>query len=112
LYHISRSVMGRRKLRKLYDCVDACKFCKADKNLLQHIHGFGALNPNLMLVLVNPTYRNLSSAPEYKGARFPFVGVRQFWKVLAGGGLIDKNVACGLPLRKDWNKNHTQQINE
>lgn len=63
-----------------------------------------------MLILVNPTYRNLSSDPKYKGVRFPFIGVRQFWKVLADAGLIDRKVACGLPLRKDWQEKYTEQI--
>ena len=104
--------MGSGKLQKLYKQIDNCKFCKTDKNLLQHIHGFGVLNPNLMLILVNPTYRNLSSDPEYKDVRFPFIGVRQFWKVLADGGLIDKGVGYGLPLRKDWKDKHTEQIKQ
>jgi uracil-DNA glycosylase family 4 len=65
-----------------------------------------------MLILVNPTYRNLSSNPEYRGARFPFIGVRQFWKVLADGGLIDKKVAYGLPLRKNWRDKHTELIKQ
>lgn len=105
-----RDAMRSRGLQRLYEKVDDCEFCKADGNPLQHIHGFGALNPDLMLVLVNPTYRNLSSDPEYKDVRFPFIGVRQFWKVLADGGLIDKDVAYELPLRKDWNGNHTEQV--
>lgn len=102
--------MESKELLTLYRKVDACTFCTADKNLLQHIHGFGALNPRLMLVLVNPTYRNISSDPAYLGARFPFLGVRQFWKVLAAGGLIDKNITDQLPLRKDWTQTHTEQI--
>lgn len=104
--------MGSRKLQKLYELVDNCKLCKADKNLLQHIHGFGVLNPKLMLILVNPTYRNLSSDPKYKGVRFPFIGVRQFWKVLADGGLIDEKVAHELPLREYWGGEHTEQIKQ
>jgi hypothetical protein len=70
--------MGNRELQKLYGKIDKCRFCKADGNFLQHIYGFGALKPELMLILINPTYRNLSSEPKYKGARFPFIGVRQF----------------------------------
>ena len=97
-------------MQKLYEQIDECKFCKADGNLLQHIYGFGTLNPNLMLILVNPTYRNISSDPEYRGTRFPFIGVRQFWKVLSDGGLIDKRVAYKLPLRKNWSEEHTEQI--
>ncbi len=102
--------MGNKKLETLYKKVDGCKFCKTTRNKLQHIHGFGAINPRLMLILINPTYRNLSSRPGYKGIRFPFIGVRQFWRVLADGGLINKKVAYGLPKRSDWDTDHTRQI--
>jgi len=102
--------MRNTKLQKLYRRVDKCNFCKTGRNQLQHIHGYGAMSPKLMLILVNPTYRNLSSDPEYRGDRFPFIGVRQFWKVLAGSGLIGKKVAYGLPQRKDWIGKHTEQV--
>lgn len=104
--------MRNTKLQKLYRRVDKCKFCKTERNQLQHIHSYGAMNPKWMLVLINPTYRNLSSDPKYRGDRFPFIGVRQFWKVLADGGVIDKRIAYGLPLRKDWNDKHTEQIKQ
>ena len=97
-------------LEKLYKKVDECGFCKASRNKLQHIHGFGAMNPKLMLILINPTHRNISSAPDYKGFRFPFIGVRQFWKVLADGGLVNKKVAYDLPLRAEWSGEHTKLI--
>lgn len=102
--------MKNKKLEKLYRRVDACKFCKRSRNKLQHIHGYGAMNPRLMLILINPTYRNLSSDPKYRGDKFPFIGVRQFWKVLANGGLIDKKVAFNLPLRAGWDDGYTIQI--
>lgn len=102
--------MKSQKLKNIYERVDECKFCKAEDNLLQHIHGFGASNPKLMLILINPTYRNISSDPAYRGARFPFIGVRQFWKVLADGGLIDKKIAYNLPVRTGWKSEHTKQI--
>jgi hypothetical protein len=102
--------MGSRELEKLYRKVDRCSFCKIARNPLRHIHGFGAMRPKLMLVLVNPTYRNLSSAPDYKGLRFPFIGVRHFWRVLADGGLISKKVAYDLPLPVKWKKEDTEKI--
>ena len=104
--------MKNKNLQKLYKKVDACRFCKAMGNSLQHIHGFGAMSPELMLVLVNPTYRNLSSKPEYKGPRLPFIGVRQFWKVLADGGLISKKTSYDLPPPSDWNDTHTKIVQE
>lgn len=102
--------MTNINLEKLYKKVDACRFCKAMDNKLQHIHGFGAMKPKLVLVLVNPTYRNLSSAPGYAGARFPFVGVRQFWRVLADGGLISKKAANALPPRSQWKAENTKAV--
>lgn len=93
--------MENNKLIELYKEVDRCKFCKKDRNKLQHIHGFGAMKPNLMLVLINPTHRNLSSHRKYTGPRFPFVGVRQFWQVLAEGNLIDKKITNNLPLKSE-----------
>jgi len=104
--------MRSERLEKLYRRVDRCKLCKAAGNKLHHIHGFGAGRPRWMLVLVNPTYRNLSSSTEYRGPRFPFIGVRQFWRVLADGGLIDKNTASDLPLRSAWTARHTKQLQQ
>ena len=104
-----RSVMGS-KLEQIYKTVDKCIFCSKQKNYLQHIHGFGPLKSQWMLVLVNPTHKNLSSHPDYLGPRFPFIGVRQFWKVLADGGLISKKVAYDLPLRAQWTNKDTEAI--
>ncbi|MEW6407467.1 MAG: uracil-DNA glycosylase family protein [Patescibacteria group bacterium] len=109
------------KLINLYQKIDKCPFCspsrqnfggggKSLKNPLQHIHGFGTISPKFMLILINPTYRNISSNPKYIGPRFPFIGVRQFWKVLGDAGLINKKIACKLPKRQDWSKTHTKQI--
>lgn len=102
--------MINSKLKKLYQEADRCRFCRADKNPLQHILAYGALKPKLMLILVNPTHRNLSSAPGYQGPRFPFIGVRQFWKVLAAGGLINKKITDFLPLKSAWDDKHTEQL--
>ena len=67
------------KLEELYQTFDACPLCVKEHNKLQHILGVGKTkNPNWMFVLINPTYRNISSAPNYKGPRFPFIGVKDF----------------------------------
>lgn len=97
-------------LLKLYRKVDACRFCREDGNALRHIHGFGPMRPRWMFVLVNPTHRNISSAPGYRGPRFPFIGVRSFWKALADGGVIDREVAAALPSRAEWAAEHTKRI--
>lgn len=95
---------------KFYRGVDACLFCRRSGNQLQHIHGFGALRPRFMLVLINPTHRNISSHPAYHGPRFPFIGVRQFWRVLAEGGLMSKKIAIELPPARQWSVRHTAAL--
>lgn len=97
-------------LSTLYKKVDACSFCQSAHNPLQHIHGFGSLNARCMLVLINPTYRNISSAPDYQGPRFPFIGVRQFWRVLGESGFVDASIARSLPLRNQWTRAHTALV--
>lgn len=97
-------------LIKLYRKVDACRFCQRDGNALRHIHGFGPIRPKWMFVLVNPTHRNISSAPDYRGPRFPFVGVRSFWRVLADGGAMSRARVGDLPPRAEWLPTHTERI--
>ncbi|MDE2001479.1 MAG: hypothetical protein KGI60_02850 [Patescibacteria group bacterium] len=99
-------------LRSLYRRVDRCPLCRAANNDLQHIHGFGAMRPDLMLVFVNPTHRNTSADPSYRGPRFPFIGVRQLWRVLADAGLIDRKKAAALPPRKEWTAADTATIQQ
>jgi uracil-DNA glycosylase len=104
--------MMQQKLKNLYQQIDSCRFCKKSKNYLQHIHGFGAARPKFMLILINPTHRNLTADPTYQGARFPFVGVRQFWQVLAKGGFTSQTIADQLPKRSSWKILHTQILQQ
>mgnify|MGYP001560785031 CR=1 FL=1 len=97
-------------LSDLYRKVDRCNFCRLSKNILRHIHGSGARRPKFLLLFVNPTYRNISSRAGYRGPRFPFIGVRQLWQILAAGGLINKSVALNLPNAKNWSAEHTLKI--
>lgn len=104
--------MRQNELEQVYARVDECRFCKAEGNALRHIHGHGAMEPRLMLVLVNPTYRNISSDKSYHGDRFPFIGVRHFWRVMADGGLIDAKTAEGLPVASGWTEKHTDAVRQ
>jgi uracil-DNA glycosylase len=105
-------MMMQQKLKNLYQQIDHCQFCQSSQNPLQHIHGFGVASPKFMLILINPTHRNLSAGQNYQGARFPFVGVQQFWQVLAKGGLISQKIADQLPKRSDWQIPHTKMLQQ
>jgi uracil-DNA glycosylase len=100
----------RAALASLYERMDACARCRAVRNPLRHVLGAGAMRPDWMLVLVNPTSRNISSRHSYRGPRFPFIGVRQFWQVLAQGGFMDRALAAGLPPRAAWSLRHTETV--
>ncbi len=102
----------KQELSSLYRKVDLCPLCKNSQNELQHILGTGKIRPRFLLLLINPTYKNISSRPEYKGPRFPFVGVRSFWRVLGKAGLINQKLAESLPLPSLWQKEHTISLQE
>lgn len=43
-------------------------------------------NPKFMLVFINPTKANISSSPDWKGFRAPFIGTKPIWRVLYKAG--------------------------
>lgn len=80
-----------KKLINLYQKIDNCPLCEKSHNSLQHILGVGdTQSPKFMLLLINPTYRNISSQSAYKGWRFPFIGVKSLWDVFLKSSLIAK----------------------
>lgn len=82
------------KLNKLYRQFDNCKRCKQQKNKLKHILGGGKfIKPKFLFLFINPTHLNLSSHQTYKGKRrFPFIGVRYFWKLMSEAGFISNEL--------------------
>ncbi len=78
-------------LENLWKKVDSCVICKKSGNKLQHILGGGKeQNPKTMFVFINPTCRNITSKPYYKGPRYPFAGTKEVWKVFAEAGILEK----------------------
>jgi uracil-DNA glycosylase len=89
---------------------DVCPRCACTHNPLKHVYGGGATeSPNYCFVLINPTYRNLSTSPLYEGPRFPFIGVRLFWKVLNRGGFFADEV-LEVVERKPWTRETTSAV--
>ena len=46
-------------------------------------------NPDLCLVFVNPTARNVAASKSWTGIRCPWLGMKKVWKFLCGAGLFD-----------------------
>lgn len=57
---------------------------------LAGIYGAGCIQrPEVMLLFMNPTARNVSAVESWRGIRAPWLGVRQTWKLLEKLGLVD-----------------------
>jgi len=116
LSHVQSAEMRRRSaadinsLNALNKIFDECPRCASELNPLQHVYGGGATrNPKYCFVLINPTHLNISTHPEYRGPRFPFIGVRQFWRILHRAGLLSGEV-LRLIEDKQWKKLTTQAL--
>ncbi|MFV1917208.1 MAG: uracil-DNA glycosylase family protein [Patescibacteria group bacterium] len=91
-------------IKQLFKRYDDCKLCKSSGNKLQHILAGGKFNnPKVALVFINPTHTNISSAPDWKGHRFPFIGITRFWQILAVSGWIAKGTVTEFD-NFGWNK--------
>lgn len=97
------------ELVQLFQQVDCCHRCRKARNPLAHVLGGGETNrPEFCFVLINPTHRNISSRPGYSGPRFPFIGVRQFWRVLHRAGFISDETVAAVNERS-WLPDTTQK---
>ncbi|GMR18915.1 MAG: hypothetical protein BMS9Abin34_037 [Patescibacteria group bacterium] len=101
------------KLKAVYSRFDSCKRCKNEGNELNHILGGGKFrNPKFLFLFINPTHRNISSHKDYSGERrFPFIGVRHFWKLFARAGFIDSGLIEDI-YRNGWQTKDEERIED
>jgi uracil-DNA glycosylase len=92
-----------QKLLKIYKEFDNCERCKKENNPLLHILGGGKFqNPQFLFLFINPTHLNISSHRDYKGKRrYPFIGVRYFYRLLSEAGFLDKKTINDI-YKKGW----------
>lgn len=99
-------------LEDLRAAIDECHRCAQERNPLRHIYGDGmARSPDFCFVLINPTHSNISSHPSYRGLRFPFIGVRSFWRVLNRAGFIQDAVMAAVE-HTPWQEETTRVVLE
>lgn len=83
-------------------------------NELQPILGNGkANNPRFMIVFINPTKRNISSAKSWKSIRYPFIGRKRPWVEFFKSGLIDDSEMLNYIMNNEsnWNYEFTEKMN-
>lgn len=49
-------------------------------------------NPKILFLFMNPTARNCSALPDWKGIRAPWIGTKNIWKLLLGVGILEKDI--------------------
>lgn len=91
---------------------------------LQQIHGdptytsiYGAgcvSNPDVCLIFMNPTARNISSHKEWKGLRAPWIGTKQIWKLFKNIGRFDEELFVKIQGMKseDWDEDFADKVYE
>jgi DNA polymerase len=73
-----------------------------ESNLEPILAGGRLENPKYMFVFINPTYRNISSDPNWKGKRRPWTGTKYIWKIFHRAGHFDKDLLEKINQRKTW----------
>lgn len=81
------------ELQQLNAHLDACTICSTVERGLRHVPGGGCVDqPDLMLVFINPTVRNITAHASWDGPRFPFAGKPKLWQILAESGWITSDL--------------------
>lgn len=72
-------------------------------NTLSPIMAGGKLhNPKYMFVFINPTYKNVSSDPAWKGKRRPWTGTKYIWKIFNNAGHFDSELLTEIQKQDIW----------
>ena len=81
-----------------------------DNDLMPILGGGQEKNPKLMIVFINPTYRNISSSKNWNGPRFPFIGRKRPWIEFHKAGLFEDELIEKIKTNTDWSIDLTNQV--
>lgn len=91
--NIDQPAVRARQLAALNAGLDSCARCATVARGYRHVPGGGATDqPEIMLVFINPTVRNISAHTDWTGPRFPFAGKPRLWQILAEAGFVSADL--------------------
>ena len=69
-------------------------------------------NPDLCLVFMNPTAKNIATSKDWKGIRSQWLGTKQVWKFLTDVGLFDKDLNNQIQNMKpkNWSPKFCEEV--
>jgi len=97
------------QLHKEYDKLQS----KYGDPTLFSIYGAGCIdNPNVMFIFMNPTGRNISSIPSWKGLRAPWIGTKQVWDIFENLGLLKSEIYLKIKSIKpeEWDSDFANEV--
>jgi len=99
---------------ELHDEFDRMQLIYGEKSL-RSIYGAGqVINPKFCFVFMNPTGRNVSASPAWKGMRAPWIGTKQVWKLFVTTKLLSENIYEQITSLKptDWTPDFAKTVYE
>ena len=82
---------------------------------LSAVYGAGCVDkPDLMFMFMNPTGRNVSANPKWRGLRAPWIGTKQVWGMFRELNLISQEMYNQTQIRKseEWSYDFAEEIYE
>lgn len=85
-----------------------------DPNLDSITFGGCLENPDVCLVFMNPTARNITASKDWKGIKSPWVGTKNVWKLFHKIGLIDDEIYSKIRTIKgsEWTYKFAENVYE
>lgn len=79
---------------------------------LDAIYGAGCTErPDIALVFINPTHRNISTAKTWRGLKAPWIGCANIWQLLADAGLISAALNYRIQQRgTNWSEEFATEV--
>ncbi len=100
------------QIKKLFKEFDSLQKLYGDKNL-DAIYGCGNIgNPNVCLVFMNPTARNVAATTSWKGLKAPWIGTKNVWNMFFNLGLLDEKIVNEINSKKpnDWDYKFAKDV--
>ncbi len=69
-------------------------------------------NPEICLVFMNPTARNITASKEWKGLKSPWIGTKNVWNLFYQIGMIDDSLYQEIRTRKgkEWTPSFAEKV--
>ncbi len=109
-----------KKFRKVFDVTkeelikefDCLQDIYGSKNRNSVYGGGCEKNPELCLVFINPTARNIATDKAWKGIRRQWLGTKNIWSFLTQAGLFDERLNSRIQSMKpaDWTEAFCEEV--